>query len=65
MILNAEQLLQYIDTKGLGSKAQVGYDLTLKGVKSIDGGMVLTDKTVIGNYTEITPHMSDTGKLLY
>lgn len=65
MILNADRILQFIDTKGLGSKAQVGFDLTLKGVNIVDGGMVLTDKTVVGNYIPVAPHMSETNKLLF
>lgn len=65
MILNADQILQYLDTKGQGSKAQVGYDLTLKEVKSIEGGMVLADKTVVGEYVTIIPYLSETGKTLF
>lgn len=65
MILNADKILRFLDTKGLGSKAQVGYDITLKAVKSINGGMVLADKTVVEDYTTITPYMSDNGKLLF
>lgn len=65
MILNADMQLQYLNTRGLGSKAQVGYDLTLKSVKSINGGSVLADKTVVEDYTEITPYMSPANKLLF
>jgi len=65
MILNADRVLQYLETRGLGSKAQVGYDLTLKGVKSIDGGMVLSDKTVVEDYHDIYPTQSPTGKHLF
>jgi deoxycytidine triphosphate deaminase len=65
MILNADMQLQYLETRGLGSKAQVGYDLTLKGIKSINGGAVMVDKTAVEDYTEITPYMSEVGKLLY
>lgn len=65
MILNADMQLQYLETRGLGSKAQVGYDLTLKEVKSIEGGMVLADKTTVGEYITIVPYVSDTGKMLF
>lgn len=65
MLLNADGLLQYLETRGLGSKAQVGYDLTLKEVKKINGGMVLSDKTVIEDYTPILPTSTPTGKLLF
>lgn len=65
MILNSDMQLQFLDTKGLGSKAQVGYDLTLKGVKSVTGGMVLVDKTVVDDYHEVFPVQSSTGKLLF
>jgi len=57
--------LQYLNTRGLGSKAQVGYDLTLKSVKSINGGAVMVDKTAVEEYTEVTPYMSEVGKLLF
>lgn len=65
MILNAEMQLQFLNTRGVGSKAQVGYDLTLKSVKSINGGAVLMDKTVVEEYTEVTPYMNDDNKLIY
>lgn len=65
MILNAEMQLQFLNTRGVGSKAQVGYDLTLKSVKSINGGAVLMDKTVVEEYTEITPYMNDDNKLIF
>lgn len=65
MILNSDKILRFLDTRGLGSKAQVGYDLTLKSVKSINGGSVLTDKTVVEDYAAVTPYMSEVGKLLF
>ena len=65
MLLNSDKLLQYLDTRGYGSKAQVGYDLTLKEVKSIEGGLVLADKTIVGDYITVVPHVSETGKMLY
>ena len=65
MILNADMQLQYLNTRGLGSKAQVGYDLTLKSVSMINGGVVLADKTAVENYTPIAPYVNDTGKFIY
>jgi dCTP deaminase/dUTP pyrophosphatase len=65
MILNADQVESFLDTRGLGAKAQVGYDLTLKEVKRINGGMVLKDKTVVEDYTPVSPVLSATNKYLY
>lgn len=65
MILNADMQLQYLTTRGLGAKAQVGYDLTLKAIKVITGGMVLSEKTVVDEYHEILPIQTSAGKLLY
>jgi dUTP pyrophosphatase len=53
MILNADQVLEVLTTNGKGAKAQVGYDLTLKEVKSINGGTVLSDKTIVNSYNEV------------
>lgn len=39
MLLDANKVEQFLDTKGEGAKARVGYDLTLKGVKQIKGGV--------------------------
>ena len=65
MLFNAEQVESFLNTRGLGAKAQVGYDLTLKEVKHVNGGMVLADKTLVEDYTLVTPTLSATGKLLY
>lgn len=65
MLLNADKLLQYLETRGLGSKAQVGYDLTLKSVNVIHGGTVLADKTLVEDYTPVTLVRSDNGKMLF
>jgi deoxycytidine triphosphate deaminase len=65
MLLNAYQVEELLQTNGKGAKAQVGYDLTLKGVKKINGGMVLSDKTEVDQYTEVSPIVSGTGKFLY
>jgi deoxycytidine triphosphate deaminase len=65
MLLNADQVESFLNTRNLGAKAQVGYDLTLKEVKRINGGMVFADKTVVEDYTPITPTLSPTNKLLF
>lgn len=65
MILDADKVLQFLETRGLGSKAQVGYDLTIKAVRSISGGMVLVDKTIVDDYHDVLPTQSPTGKLLF
>jgi dUTP pyrophosphatase len=65
MLLNSHQVSEYLETNGLGEKAQVGYDLTLKGVKSINGGMVLAGKTIVEEYDEVPPTVTPTGKYLY
>lgn len=46
MILNAENVLKLLnDPEGKAKKAQHGVDLTLKGVKTVQGGEVLKEKT--------------------
>ena len=65
MLLNADQVVQLLTTNNKGAKAQVGYDLTLKGVKSIQGGMITTDKTTVYEYIEVLPMLSETGKFIY
>ena len=65
MLLNASQVEQLLQTNGKGAKAQVGYDLTLKGVKKINGGMVFSDKTEVAPYTEIAPRLAPSGKFIY
>ena len=65
MLLNAYQVEDLLQTNGKGAKAQVGYDLTLKAVKQIHGGVVLSDKTIVGDYTEMMPTFTATEKFLY
>lgn len=65
MLLNADQITQFLNTRNLGAKAQVGYDLTVKEIKRINGGMVLSDKTIVEDYTPILPTQTPTGKLLF
>ena len=65
MLLNAQQVQAHLQTNDLGSKAQVGYDLTLKSVKKIHGGMVLKDKTLVEEYDEVPPTLTPTGKYMF
>ena len=65
MILNADQVEALLQTNGKGAKAQVGYDLTLKGVKKINGGIVLKDKTELEKYDEIMPTFTANEKFLF
>lgn len=65
MLLNADQITKFLDTRDLGAKAQVGYDLTLKEVKRTNGGMVLSDKTIVDEYTPVLPIQTPTGKILF
>lgn len=53
MLNNAQQVEQLLQTNGKGAKAQVGYDLTLKEVKQINGGSVLCDKTIVDLYNDV------------
>lgn len=65
MLLNSYQVEELLQTNNLGSRAQVGYDLTLKGVKKIQGGMVLKDKTIVDEYEEVPPTLTPTGKYIF
>ncbi len=65
MLLDANQVEQFLDTKGKGAKAQVGYDLTLKGVKQIKGGVVLKDKTELEEYDAIMPTLTSSEKFIF
>lgn len=65
MLLNADQVTELLITNDKGAKAQVGYDLTLKEVKQINGGIVMADKTIVDEYTEIMPTKNANGKLIY
>jgi hypothetical protein len=47
MLLNASEVELLLQTNNKGAKAQVGYDLTLKEVKQINGGIVMADKTIV------------------
>lgn len=65
MLLNADQVTELLITNDKGAKAQVGYDLTLKEIKQINGGIVMADKTIVDEYTEIMPTKNANGKLIY
>lgn len=65
MILNADQVEMYLATRGLGAKAQVGYDLTLKAVKSINGGVVMANKTSVVDYAGILPTIGSEGRKIF
>ena len=65
MLLNASEVELLLQTNNKGAKAQVGYDLTLKEVKQINGGIVMADKTIVDEYTEIMPTKNANGKLIY
>lgn len=65
MLQNASQVVDLLKTNDKGAPAQVGYDLTLKGVKKIIGGVVMQDKTAVNDYIEIAPSINNDGKFLY
>lgn len=65
MLLNADQVVELLTTNNKGAKAQVGYDLTLKGVKKINGGIVMSDKTIVEEYSEITPTKNINDNLIF
>ncbi len=72
MILNAEQIMEQglitIDN-AYGKPAQVGYDLSIKGVNKVGGrvGKVLVDKTELNTHTPVEKTNLDgkSGFLLY
>ncbi len=65
MLLDSNKVEQFLDTKGKGAKAQVGYDLTLRGVKQISGGVVLKDKTELEDYVDVMPTFTSNEKFLF
>ena len=65
MLLDSNKVEQFLDTKGKGAKAQVGYDLTLKGVKQIKGGVVLKDKTELEDYVTLMPTFTSNEKFIF
>jgi deoxycytidine triphosphate deaminase len=65
MLQNAFQVEELLQTNNKGSRAQVGYDLTLKSIKKVSGGVVMQDKTTIADYTEVTPSVNNDGKFIF
>lgn len=65
MLLNADGVAQLLQTNDKGAKAQVGYDLTLKSINKVNGGVVTKDKTTIFPYNEIAPTINDDGRFMY
>jgi len=65
MLLDSNKVEQFLDTKGKGAKAQVGCDLTLKGVKQIKGGVVLKDKTELEDYVTLMPTFTSNEKFIF
>jgi deoxycytidine triphosphate deaminase len=65
MLQNAFQVEELLQTNNKGSRAQVGYDLTLKSIKRVSGGVVMQDKTTVADYTEVTPNVNDDGKFIF
>lgn len=65
MLLNADQVVQLLQTNDKGAKAQVGYDLTLKNVSKVQGGLVLKDKTIVNDYQPVMPTLNGYGQYMY
>jgi len=65
MLNNAQQVEQLLQTNGKGAKAQVGYDLTLKSVKIVNGGSVMSDKTNVANYSDKASQTNKDGREVY
>ena len=65
MLQNASQVVDLLKTNDKGAPAQVGYDLTLKSIKKIAGGIVMQDKTIVNDYIEVTPTINPDGKFIY
>jgi len=65
MLLNCDQVFDLLQTNGLGAKAQVGYDLTLQGVKRVTGGVITQEKTSIHPYEEVMPMINPAGKPMF
>lgn len=65
MLQNAYQVEELLQTNNKGSRAQVGYDLTLKSIKKVSGGVVMQDKTNVSDYTEVAPSVNADGKFIF
>ena len=64
MLLNAHEVTELLQTNGKGKKAQVGYDLTLKQIKQVNGGVVSKDATTIFPYSDVAASLVD-GRYIY
>tara|TARA_R110001606_G_C15062297_1_gene614916 strand:- start:13 stop:492 length:480 start_codon:yes stop_codon:yes gene_type:complete len=64
MLLNANQVEDLLTTNGKGKKAQVGYDLTVKEIKQVNGGVVTKDNTTIFPYSDVAASLVD-GRYIY
>lgn len=65
MLLNADQVAELLQTNNKGAKAQVGYDLTLKHISKVQGGIVMKDKTIVHDYSNVTPILNGYGQYVY
>lgn len=65
MLQNAFQVEELLQTNNKGSRAQVGYDLTLKSIKKVSGGVVMQDKTSVADYSEVNPSVNADGKFIF
>jgi len=72
MILNAEQIMEQnliLTENAYGKPAQVGYDLSIRGINKVGGsiGKVLVDRTELNTHTPVETINLDgkTGFLLY
>lgn len=65
MLNNADQVEQLLTTNNKGAKAQVGYDLTVKEVKKIEGGKVLCERTEVDDYQTIQTVEDDYGREVF
>ena len=65
MILNADQVVNFLITNNKGAKAQVGYDITLKSLKRVNGGVVMSNKTIVSDYNDITPLSNAMGNYIF
>ncbi len=65
MLLNADQVAELLQTNDKGAKAQVGYDLTVKSISKVQGGIVMQNKTVVHDYDQVPPILNGYGQYVY
>lgn len=53
MLLNSNQIENFVQMNGMGKKAQVGIDLTVKAISQIQNGIILKDSAKILPYKEV------------